>query len=77
MDIKDMDCIILAQDREQCRDVVNTIANLRFKQNVGNFRTAMPVLGPSQRCSKRFGSSGMWHYVPDVSRIHVNYIFKR
>jgi len=76
MDIKDMDCIILAQDREQCRDVVNTITNLRFTQNAGNFRTAVPVLRPSQRCSKRFGSPGMWGYVPDVSRIHVNYIFK-
>ena len=25
MDTKDMDCIILVQDREECRDVVNTI----------------------------------------------------
>jgi hypothetical protein len=54
MDTKDMDCIILVQDREQCRDVVNTNT-----QNAGNFRTTMPVLGPSQRCSKRFGSSGI------------------
>ena len=76
MDIKDMDCIILAQDREQCRDVVNTITNLRVTQNAGNYRPTVPVLRPSQRCSKRFGSYEMWRYVPDVSRIHVNYIFK-
>ena len=76
MDIKDTDCIILAQDREQCRDVVNTITNLRVTQNAGNYRTTLPVLRPSQRCSKRFGSYRMWRYVPNVSRIHVNYICK-
>jgi hypothetical protein len=59
----------------KCRDVVNTITNLRFTQNAGNFRTTLSVLRPSQRCSKQFGSSGMWRYVPDVSRIHVHYIF--
>ena len=75
-DIKDMNCIIPAQDREQCRHVVNTITNLRVTQNAGNFRTTMPVLRSSQRCSKRFGSSGMWRYVSDVLRIHVNYMFK-
>ena len=76
MDIKDMDCIIQGSGWGKCRDVVNTITNLRFTQNAGNFRTTMPVLRPSQRCSKRFGSYGMWRYVHDVSRIHVNYIFK-
>jgi hypothetical protein len=55
---------------------VNTITNLRVTENAGNFRTTMPVLRSSQRCSKRFGSSGMWRYVPDVSRIHFNYMFK-
>lgn len=51
-DIKDMECTILVQDREQCRAVVNTITNLPDTQNAGNFRVIMPILGPSQQRSK-------------------------
>jgi hypothetical protein len=45
----DMDWIVLAQDREQCMFLVNTIMNLRVPQNAGKFLSSCTTGGSSRR----------------------------
>jgi hypothetical protein len=40
-----MDWIYLAQDRDQWRDLVNTVMNLRVIENVGNFSSSCTIGG--------------------------------
>ena len=37
----DIDWIDLAQDRDRCRALVNTVMNLRFPYNAGNFLSSL------------------------------------
>jgi hypothetical protein len=44
-----MDWIVLAQDREQWRALVNTVMNIRVLYNVGNFLSSCTIGGFSRR----------------------------
>jgi hypothetical protein len=44
-----MDWIDLAQDREQWRDLVNTVVNLRVPLNAGHFLSSCTIGGFSRR----------------------------
>jgi hypothetical protein len=44
-----MDWIDVAQDRDRCRAVVNTVMNLRIPQNAGKFLSSCTVGGFSRR----------------------------
>jgi hypothetical protein len=44
-----MDWVDLAQDRDQWRDLVNTVTNLGIPQNIGNFLSSCTTDGFSRR----------------------------
>jgi hypothetical protein len=39
----------MAQNRDQCRDLVNTILNLQVPYNAGKFLSGCPINGSSRR----------------------------
>jgi hypothetical protein len=41
--------IYLAQDRNQCRGLANTVMNLRFPESVGDYMSSSRTLGFSRR----------------------------
>jgi hypothetical protein len=51
MDLREIewDWVNLAQDRDQCRALVNTVKNLRVPSNAGRFLSICTVCGLSRR----------------------------
>jgi hypothetical protein len=45
----DMDCIVLAEDRDQWRALVNTVMDLRVPQNAGKFSSSYTAGAFSRR----------------------------
>jgi hypothetical protein len=49
LDLREMDWIDLAQDRDQWRVLINTVMNLRVPYNAGKFLSSCTIVGFSRR----------------------------
>jgi len=56
-----VDWIHLAHDRDQWRDLVNTVMNIRVSWNAGNFLTSWVTTGFSRPLLQRVGRPNMYN----------------